>query len=114
MTKEVVKEWIEHIRPLFPLDAEFELKRFVEDNDVVFNIQWPLKTDPKRPKKSSRLIRVVVTREAITDCHNHAMAGLRFHRIIQDKLATFDPDHDNPASVGSPVEEWVVSSCDLD
>jgi hypothetical protein len=113
MTKEVVKDWIDSIRPLFPPNTQFEFERFVDSDDVVFKIHWTLKTDPKRPSKPSRLIRVVVTREAITDCNDQAMAGLRFHSIMQDRLSTFNPDHDNPVGTNSPVEDWVVSSADL-
>ena len=110
MTEPIVNEWIELIRPLFPKNARIEIDA---GNDVVLRIDWKLESDPNRPNKRSRLIRVIIPEEAIDDCTDFKAAGSKFTKIIKDKLSVFDPDHDTPRYGSSPVEEWVVSTLDV-
>ena len=110
MTKPFVNDWIELIRPLFPKDARIEMDA---GNDVVLRIDWKLRSDPNRPNKRSRLIRVVIPEEAIDDCTDFKIAGSRFKKIIQDKLSVFNPDHDTPKYGSPPIEEWIISTLDV-
>jgi hypothetical protein len=105
-----INEWIEQVRPLFPDNAKIELD---EGNDIILRIDWKLQSDPTRPNKRSRLIRVVIPEEAIEDCPDLHEAGTRFAKIIKDKLRLFKADHDTPKHGKhgrTPVEEWIVSS----
>ena len=68
MKYEFINEWIELILHLFPPDAKIEID---EADDVVLRIDWKLGNDPERPNKRSRLIRVIIHREAIEDCRNY-------------------------------------------
>ncbi|HME44263.1 MAG TPA: hypothetical protein VKF36_14320 [Syntrophorhabdales bacterium] len=106
MSKSFVKEWTKLIRPLFPESAEIIEK--VAGDDVVLLIDWKL-----GPKKRSRLIRVIVSKEAITDCRDFKVAGSQFEKIIRDKLSVFNPDHDTPEYGSRPTEEWVVKTSDV-
>lgn len=110
MVEPFIEEWIELIRPLFPNDARIETDA---GDDVVLRIDWKLGSDPDRPNKRSRLIRVIIPREAITDCHDFKTAGSRFRKIIQDRLSVFNPDHDIPKYGSPPIEEWVISTFDV-
>jgi hypothetical protein len=110
MTKPFVNEWIELIRPLFPKSARIEIDA---GNDVVLRIDWKLGNDPDRPNKRSRLIRVTIPEEAIDDCTDVKTAGSRIKKIIQDKLSVFNPDHDTHKYASPPIEEWVISTFDV-
>jgi len=110
MIKPFVNEWIELIRPLFPKNARIEID---EGNDVVLRIDWKLGNDPGRPNKRSRLIRVIIREEAIDDCTDVKTAGSKIRKIIQDKLSLFNPNHDTHKYVSPPIEEWVISTFDV-
>jgi len=110
MTKQFIETWIELIRPLFPPDVKIETD---EENGFILRINWKLKNDRDRPNKPSRLIRVIISEEAIEDCNNFNKAGSRFREVIENKLSTFNPEHDNPRDLGPPIEEWEISTFDL-
>ena len=110
VTKSFLNEWVRLIRPLFPKGARIEMD---PGSDVVLRIDWKLGNDPARPHKRSRLIRVVISEDAITDCSDHKTAGAKFMKIIQDKLSVFDPDHKTPRCGTRPIEEWVVTTFEV-
>lgn len=110
MERAFVNGWIELIRPLFPPGAKIDSD---EGNDVVLRIDWKLGNDPERPNKRSRLIRVVISEEAIEDCKDFNRAGKRFQKVIEERLSSFNAEHDKPRYAGSPVEEWMISTFDI-
>ncbi len=112
MSKSFVKGWIDVIRPLFPKNARI-IEKTAGDDDVVLEIDWKLGNDPSRPNKRSRLIRVVISELVITDCRDFKIAGSRFETIIRDRLSVFKADHETPKYSSSPVEEWVISTFDV-
>ena len=65
MTKQFITKWIELIRPIFPPEASIEAD---ESNDVILRIDWLLGNDPERQNKRSRLIIIVISKEAVEDC----------------------------------------------
>lgn len=107
MEKAFIFKWIELIRPLFPSNASIEID---EGDDLVLRIDWELRNDLDRPHKRSRLIRVVISREAIEDCKDFNVAGKRFRKAIEERLSLFNPEHNRPRYVGSPIEEWRVTT----
>jgi hypothetical protein len=110
MREPFVNEWIELIRTLFPKGARIEID---EGDDVVLRIDWKLGNDPDRPNKRTRLIRVIISKETITDCKDVKTAGTRIKKIIQDKLSLFNPDHNTRKYARPPIEEWVLSTFDV-
>jgi len=66
---------------------------FDDGNDVILRIDWKLGNDPNRPNKRSRLIRVIISEEAIDDCQDFNKAGVRFLEIIKNRFSAFNPDH---------------------
>jgi hypothetical protein len=110
MTQPFVNEWIEMICPLFPKNTRIQID---PGNDVVLRIDWKLEKDPNRPNKRSRLIRVVIPEEAIDDCTDFKITGAKLTKIIKDKLSVFNPDHDIPRYGSPPVEQWVISTFDV-
>jgi hypothetical protein len=110
MTKQFVTKWIELIRPIFPSGAIIGAD---ENNAVILRIDWFLGNDQKRQNRRSRLIIIVVSREAIEDCQDFDKAGLKFQKIIEKKFSTFNPDHNHSILVRPPAEKWVISTLDL-
>jgi len=108
VTRTFVGEWIKLLRPLFPRSARIEVDT---GNDLVLRIDWKLRSDPNRPNKRSRLIRVVIPQKAV-DGYDVKTAGSRLKQIVQDKLSLFNPDHDTRRCGRRPIEEWVVSTLD--
>lgn len=110
MKKAFINDWIELIRPLFPPNARVET---IGGNDVVLRIDWKLGNTPNRPNKRSRLIRVIISEEVIEDCEDFKLAGTKFFKVIQKKMASFDPEHDQPRGAAPPVENWTISTFDI-
>ena len=110
MTKPFVNQWIELIRPIFPPEASFEVD---EGDDTILRIDWKLGNDPERPNKRSRLIRITISREAIEDCQDFNEAGMKFQKIIETRFASLNPDHNHARIVSPPIEEWIISTFDL-
>ena len=111
MPKSFVNQWVKLIRPLFPRNARIEIDA---GRDVILRIDWKLGNDPARPNKRSRLIRVIISEEAIADCADFKQAGSRFKKIIEDKLSGFHPDHDTRRCGTPPKEKWIISTFGVD
>ncbi len=100
-----VHEWVRLIRPLFPKRARI----VVETGErLVVNIDWKLGTDPTRPYKRSRLIRLVLPRASFDDTADMKKAGVRFRELVEERLALFNPDHKTARCGRPPHEEWVI------
>ncbi|MFX0199057.1 MAG: hypothetical protein ACFFCW_23285 [Candidatus Hodarchaeota archaeon] len=110
MTQPFINQWLDLIRPIFPPNASIEVD---EGNDIFLRIDWRLGDEPERPNKRSRLIKIVISREAIEDCQDFNKAGLRFRKIIENKLSGFNPAHNHSRLVSPPTEEWIISTFDL-
>jgi hypothetical protein len=109
-THSLIATWVKLIRPLFPKNARIEI---TAGADVVLRIDWKLGTDPSRPHKRSRLIRVIISEEAIGACTDFEKAGSRFRNLIENRLSTFHPEHSTPRCGTPPREEWIVASQDV-
>jgi len=89
-----------------------------EGPTLILLATWRLTTDPKRPSKRSRLLRIVVSEEALED-YARGSAGVRlasdarFTAWLESRLAHFDPDHQAPLGVEPPAETWELGTLDL-
>jgi hypothetical protein len=83
--------------------------------DVIVLVTWRLKNDVRRPRKRSRMIRIVIAEEAIED-YARGSDGLRlasdgrFVAWLQEQLEAFDPDHQAPLGVEPPGVAWLVGT----
>jgi hypothetical protein len=84
-------------------------------SEVIILVTWRLKTDPTRPNKRSRMIRIVISQEAVEDY----MRGSGGERIASDRrlvtwfreqLKKFEPDHDAPLGVDPPGVAWALDT----
>jgi hypothetical protein len=83
--------------------------------ELIILATWRLATDPHRPSKRSRLVRIVVSQEAIEDYARGSdgarlASDERFLAWIRGKLADFDPNHDSPLGVEPPAVAWLMDT----
>ena len=79
---------------------------------------WRLTNGATRPNKRSRMIRIVISEEALED-YARASDGVRlacdarFISWFQRQMSVFDPHHETPLGVEPPAETWNVTTVDL-
>jgi hypothetical protein len=87
--------------------------------DLVILITWRmLNVDSMRPNKRSRMIRLVISEEALDDYASgpdgvRLASDERFIAWLQLKLATFDPHHDAPLGVEPTPVTWNLATLEL-
>jgi hypothetical protein len=87
-------------------------------SDMMILATWRLSTDPSRPNKRSRMLRIAISEEALDD-YARGSDGVRlasdnrFVAWLRHQLGHFDPNHDTPLGVEPPAETWSVSTLDL-
>jgi hypothetical protein len=86
--------------------------------DMIILASWKMDSDAFRPPKRSRMIRIVISEEAI-EAYARGDEGVRlasderFVAWLRDKLSQFDPNHDAPLGVEPPSVTWSVSTLEL-
>jgi hypothetical protein len=86
--------------------------------DMVILATWRLRADTYRPSKRSRMIRILISEEALED-YARGSDGVRlasderFVNWLRHQLSTFDPHHDSPLGVEPPPVTWPVSTLTL-
>lgn len=109
-------KYFEVVKSVMPTDAKYI--RNEQSDDYALSISWDLNTDPERPNKQSKVIALVISKEATEDfgelpssMKENALERLR--SILNSKLSSFEPDHNTPYNMPGPVEKWVISSSEL-
>lgn len=110
----------EHLRSVV-VKSFSEAARIVEiegQAHLVLVISWKLGTDPKRPAKRSKTIRLVIEEEAIKDyaaapAGHREMADARLQKHLTEQLMRFDPDHQAPLGHEPPLVRWTVGTVAL-
>jgi hypothetical protein len=79
--------------------------------EFVLLASWKLGTDPLRPNKRSKTIRVGISPEAMEEYGRNAggereQADRRLESFLRKNLARLDPSHDAPLGTEPPVEKW--------
>jgi hypothetical protein len=115
-----VKDYGAHFRQLvevqLPDDSRILMPR--GGQDMMILASWRLTTDMFRASKRSRMIRIVISEEAIQDyARSDESARLasdqRFVTWLQRQLGAFDPNHDSPLGVEPTPVTWPVSTAAL-
>jgi hypothetical protein len=89
-----------------------------ERPDMVLIISWILGTDPNRPSKRSKTIRLVVEEEALVDYAaaspaQRRMADARLEEHLTEQLMRLDPDHQAAYGHEPPVVLWTIGAVTL-
>ncbi len=85
---------------------------------MVLIISWTLGTDPRRPSKRSKTIRLVVEEDARVDYAaappgQRRMADARLEEHLTQQLMRFDPDHRALVGHEPPVVLWTIGTVTL-
>jgi hypothetical protein len=115
-----MKDYGAHFRQLveqhLPDDSRILMPR--GGQDMMILASWRLTTDMYKASKRSRMIRIVISEEALQDyargSDDTRLAGdQRFVTWLKRQLSAFDPTHDSPLGVEPPPVTWPVSTMAL-
>jgi hypothetical protein len=86
--------------------------------DMMILATWRLSADVFRASKRSRMIRIVISEQALQDYARGSdgarlASDERFVTWLRRQLSTFDPNHDSPLGVEPPAVTWPVSTVAL-
>ena len=86
--------------------------------DMLILVTWRLSGDPFRPAKRSRMIRILISQEAVGDYAGgtdgiRLASDKRLASWLQRQLEGFDPNHDAPLGVEPAPVTWALSTLDL-
>jgi len=98
--------------------SEARIVTVAERPDLVLVISWMLGTDPRRPSKRSKTIRLVVEEEALVDYAEaqpgqRRMADARLEEHLTEQLMRFDPDHSAALGREPPIVLWTIGTVTL-
>lgn len=115
-----MKDYSAHFRRLFeshlPNNSRILMPR--GSKDMMILATWRLAGDPFRAAKRSRMIRIVISQEALEDYGGgpeelRLASDQRLITWLQRQLGGFDPNHDAPLGVEPPAVTWMLSTLDL-
>jgi len=111
MNKNLHRHWSDLICPLFPKDTKFI--PFDDFDDFITKASWRLNTDPKRPNKRSKIVKIIISSVAIDDYENKSTAkkqedDKKLLRYVEQFLKEFNPDYDVPYGDPAPEVNFVV------
>ena len=106
-----------HFRELVELQLPDDSRVLVPSggSGIVILATWRLPNDSIRPSKRSRMIRLVISQEAIEDYARGSdgarLAGdERLTHWLRRQLSDFDPNHDAPLGVEPPAVTWPIDT----
>ena len=83
--------------------------------DMMILATWRLSGDTGRPNKRSRMVRIVISQEALEDYargseDSRRACDERFVAWFRHQLSGFDPNHEAPLGVEPPAVTWPVGT----
>jgi hypothetical protein len=115
-----MKDWSIHLRSVVTrsFSPEARIVAVAERPDLVLIISWKLGTDPRRPSKRSRTIRLVVEEQALLEYAaappgQRRMADARLEEHLTQQLMQFDPDHHALFGHDPPIVLWTIGTVTL-
>jgi hypothetical protein len=115
-----MKDFSNHFRSLVEIELPDESRILVPrgGQDMMILATWKLESDAFRASKRSRMVRIVVTEEALKDYSRgedelRSTSDERFKVWLRKQLSVFDPNHDSPLGVEPPPVTWTVSTFEL-
>lgn len=97
----------------FPRHAELHVRE--ESGSICIYVDWKLGTDPQRPNKRSKKIKICISEPAVDDYsdgseQNRKGADQKLQQLVAAGLKSFDPEHNVPAHVPVPIEQWTITT----
>jgi len=120
VTIESMKDFSNHFRRLIELQLPDDPRILVPTGgrDLMILATWRLNTNLPRPNKRSRMLRILISEEALED-YARGSDGVRlasderFASWFRRQLTTFNPNHEAPLGVEPPAVTWPVNTLDL-
>ena len=113
-------DWSAHLRfvVMRSFSPEARIATVSERPDLELIISWTLGTDPDRPSKRSKTIRLVVEEEALLDYADaprgqRQMADARLQEHLTEQLMRFDPNHGASLGQEPPIVLWTIGAVTL-
>ena len=111
MADDLEKHFLAIIQREFPKNAELHAGR--ESGNICIYADWKLGNDPARPNKRSE--KICIDQAALEDYTdggdgNRKSADQRLQKLVAAQLQVFNPDHDVPAHVPVPIEQWTITT----
>src|ERR1700735_2778622 len=97
-----MKDYSSHFRDLIESQLPDDSRILMPGGqDMIVLVTWRLKSDDFRPSKRSRMVRIVISEEAMEDYVRGSdgarlVSNARFISWLNRQLEKFDPDHDAP------------------
>ena len=115
-----MKDFSNHFRQLVEIELPGESRILVPrgGQDMMMLATWKLEKDAFRASKRSRMVRIVITEEALKDYARGAddlrvTSDDRFKLWLRKQLNGFDPNHDSPLGVDPPPVTWTLNTFEL-
>ena len=115
-----MKDYSGHFRQLVEMQLPGESRILMPrgGREMMILASWRLKNDEFRASKRSKMMRIVISEEAIgqyaSGSHEaRALSDARFAAWLRRKLSDFDPNHDSPLGVEPPSVTWNVNTFEL-
>ena len=112
-----MKDYSSHFRELVELQLPDESRILMPrgGQDMMILATWRISGDGFRANKRSRMVRIVISEEALADYARGSdgtrlASDARFAAWLQGQLSTFDPNHDSPLGVEPPAVTWPVGT----
>jgi len=120
ITDNPMKDYTTRFRELVERELPDDSRILMPHNgkDLLILATWRLTSDTTRPNKRSRVLRIVISQEALEDYARGSngvrlASDTRFTAWLQRSLSAFDPDHHAPLGVEPPPVTWPLSTLDL-
>ena len=113
MADDLQNHFLAIIERAFPKSAELHARR--ESGNICIYADWQLGDDPARPNKRSKKIKICIDQAALEDYTdaddgNRKSADQLLRKVVAAQLHAFNPDHNVPAHVPVPIEQWTITS----
>lgn len=117
MDEELREFWKEEIQRELPADAR--LTPIPREDRFEVTVGWKIKSDPERPNKPSKTIRIIVPQEAVDDYQRKSTLAKanddeKLCNFVREKMKTFDPEHESSYGTPPPEVMWVADTNVLD
>jgi hypothetical protein len=115
-----MKNYTSHFRELVELQLPDDSRILMPrgGQDMMILATWRISGDGFRANKRSRMIRIVISEEALLGYARGSdgtrlASDARFVAWLRRRLSTFDPNHDSPLGVEPPAVTWPVDTREL-
>ena len=116
MDKELHRQWLGIISPLFPDGAYITSRDDLDDFKA--SVSWLLNNDLAQSDKMSRVVVIEITKETINEYTMKSQIKQKndngkLYLQVREFLSAFDPNHDTPVGESPPEVKLVVCTAVL-